>query len=162
MVLLLALGTRCSAFLCALSNSMSPTEQKETYVSYLKFFSLLFSICYLLAVLSTVACGLKKAEKVSGAYFVFLRSLPSFVLASRMVVVGLYPEIEEESPIIFWPFEAPSTSSFRTCKYFVIMHSGITSFLAWLGQRRQSAEKARNISGSKTRPYTSVFTPEAW
>jgi hypothetical protein len=37
-----------------------------------------------------------------------------FVLASRMFVVGVYAEVEEESPIIFWTFEAPSTSSFRT------------------------------------------------
>jgi len=39
-----------------------------------------------------------------------------FVLASRMDVIGVYAEVEEESPIIFWPFEAPSTSSFRTYK----------------------------------------------
>jgi hypothetical protein len=29
-----------------------------------------------------------------------------------MAVLGVYAEVEEESPIIFWPFEAPSTSSF--------------------------------------------------
>jgi len=39
-----------------------------------------------------------------------------FVLASRMVVVGVYAEVEEESPIIFWPFEAPATSSYRIYK----------------------------------------------
>jgi hypothetical protein len=57
-VLLLALGTRCSAFLGALSNSMSPIEQKETSVGSLQLFNLLFFSCYLLAVLSTVASGL--------------------------------------------------------------------------------------------------------
>jgi hypothetical protein len=53
-----------------------------------------------------------------------------FVLASRMVVVGVYAEVEEESPIIFWPFEAPATSSYRIYKNFVILPSGIPSFLA--------------------------------
>jgi len=46
-----------------------------------------------------------------------------------MVVLGMYTEFEEESPIIFWPFEAPSTSSFSTYKKFVILLSGIPSFL---------------------------------
>jgi hypothetical protein len=45
-----------------------------------------------------------------------------------MVVLGMYTEVEE-LPIIFWPFEAPSTSSFSTYKKFVILLSGIPSFL---------------------------------
>jgi hypothetical protein len=40
----------------------------------------------------------------------------------------VYAEFEEESPIILWPFEAPSTSSFRAYKNFVIVLSGISSF----------------------------------
>jgi hypothetical protein len=47
-----------------------------------------------------------------------------------MIVVGVYAEAEEESPIIFWPFEAPSKSLFRISKNFVILLSGIPSFLA--------------------------------
>jgi hypothetical protein len=45
-----------------------------------------------------------------------------------MVVVGVFAEVEEESPIILWPFEAPSTSSFRAYKNVVILLSGIPSF----------------------------------
>jgi len=63
MALLLALRTHCSAFLCALSNSMSPIEQIETSVGYLQLFSLLFFICYLLAVLSTVSSGLSERRR---------------------------------------------------------------------------------------------------
>jgi hypothetical protein len=92
---------------------------------------------------------LKKAEKASGARLVFLCSLPSFVRSSRIFVVGVCAEFKVEPSIIFWHFETPSTSSFRTYKNFVILLSGIPASLAWIGQHRQkSAEKARNIFGT--------------